>query len=176
MTDLNAVRRPEPDAEAWLSALYDGELEGAESKHLLARLGKDADAARRWSEYSLIGDAMRGCRVGQDELGQRIRAALADEPTVLAPMPAAESAQRPYYWAAAAAAVAVIAWGVLSLSPQGGREPAFPVAANDAKAHGQAASSEAVSAYLAAHQDYAYAVVGEPEMSVTKVSLAGENR
>jgi sigma-E factor negative regulatory protein RseA len=178
MTDLNAVRRNAPEADIhpddWLSALYDGELDDEVSKQRLLSLGKETEAARRWSEYSLIGDVLRGCPIGQDGLGKRISAALAEEPTVLAPMPAAASAPRRYYWAAAAATVAVMAWGVLSLSPGG--EPAYPVAASDSVAHGQATSMEGVNAYLAAHQDYAYAVSGESDMHVVKVSLVGANR
>jgi hypothetical protein len=33
-----------------------------------------------------------------------------------------------------------------------------------------------VMPYLAAHQDYAYAVVSEPEMRFTRVSLQGDGR
>lgn len=175
MTESNAVRKPEPDADAWLSALYDGELEGDAAKHAHARLGREPDAANRWAEYSLIGDALRGCQAGSADFRQRVRAALADEPTVLAPMPAAPPAHRPYYWAAAAAAVAAIAWSVLSVAPQAGIEHGVPVAAND-PAGGAVAPSDEVRAYLAAHQDYAYAVVGDPEMQFTSVSLAGERR
>jgi len=124
----------------------------------------------------LIGDVMRGCRVGKPDLNDRIRAALAEEPTVLAPMPVAADANRPYYWMAAAAAVAAITWSVLSVSPQGTTEPILPVAANSEPVPGGSASNDNVTAYLAAHQDYAYAVSGDPEMRFTKVSLVGDGR
>lgn len=178
MVKQNALRTPETDTDAdeWLSALFDGELNGDASKRAVARIGKDADSIRRWSEYSLIGDVMRGCPTGKPDLSARIRAALAEEPTVLAPMPPAPDAYRPYYWAAAAAAAAAIAWTVLSVSPQAGGEPALPVAVNGHPDAAAPASNSEVQAYLAAHQDYAYAVSGDPEMRFTKVSLVGDGR
>jgi sigma-E factor negative regulatory protein RseA len=176
MNRLNAVHTPETDVDEWISALLDGELDAEESKRGLARIGKEADAARLWSEYHLIGDVLRGCEVGNGDFGARFRAALEAEPTVLAPMPAAPDARRPYYWMAAAAAVTAITWSVLSLSPHTGSNPAVPVAANSEPAMVAAVSGNEVQAYLAAHQDYAYAVVGEPEMHYTKVSAVGESR
>ncbi|NTV94823.1 MAG: sigma-E factor negative regulatory protein [Thiobacillus sp.] len=175
MSELNALRKPEADADDWLSALFDGELDAESSKRAVSRLGKDADAARRWQEYSLIGDALRGCAVERPDLNARIRAALAEEPTILAPMPAKPDSHRPLYLAAAAAAVVAIAWGVLSMTPQG-NAPAVPVALNGAPASALVASNDDAQPYLAAHQDYAYAVAGEPEMRFTQVSLAGGSR
>lgn len=176
MDKLNAQRQPDPDAEEWLSALFDGELGPEESKRGIVRAGKDDEVARRWSEYSLVGDVMRGCQVGRSDLNARIRAALAEEPTVLAPMPARQDGHHPYYWMAAAAAVAAITWTVLNVSPLGGGEPAMTVAANDVQANLAQVSNNEAQPYLSAHQDYAYAVSGEPEMSFTRVSLAGEAR
>lgn len=179
MTELNAMRKPDADEETWLSALFDGELETETAKRHLAHL--DPDAARRWADYSLIGDALRGCGGRRPDLTARIGAALADEPTVLAPMAAKHDTPRPYYLAAAAAAVAAIAWGVLSMSPQEGAGPIAPVAVN-APANAvtpatlASASNDEAQPYLAAHQDYAYAVAGEPEMRFTQVSLAGGER
>lgn len=176
MDKQNALQAPQTESEAWLSALYDGELDGEESRRAVARLGQDAEAARRWSEYSLIGDAMRGCLADSTRLDARLRAALAAEPTVLAPMPASPPSHRHYYWLAAAASVAAIAWGVLSVSPRGDGEPAVPVAANSEQGPIAAASNNEVQAYLVAHQDYAYAVASEPEMRLTRVPVAGDGR
>ena len=41
---------------------------------------------------------------------------------------------------------------------------------------GEPVETGEVMSYLAAHQDYAYAVAGAPEMRFTNVSLAGEGR
>ena len=179
MGKLNALQKPdfETSADDWVSALFDGELDAAESKQSLGRIGKEMDAARLWSEYSLIGDALRGCHGGQHDFDARIRAALAEEPTILAPMPMAPDVQRPYYWMAAAVAVAAIAWGVISESPQPSGIQSIPVAANSSELAGVSpASNDDVQPYLAAHQDYAFAVVDEPEMHYTRVSLAGDAR
>lgn len=175
MSELNALRKPEADADDWLSALFDGELDDEASRHAVSRLGKDAAADRRWSEYSLIGEALRGGALERPDLTARIRAALAEEPTVLAPLPARADHHRPYYLMAAAAAVAAIAWGVLSLAPEG-NAPAVPVAMNTAPAGILPAANDEAQPYLAAHQDYAYAVAGDPEMRFTQVSLAGGGR
>lgn len=171
MNELHALRKPDADSDDWLSALHDGELEAEAAQRALARLGQDAGAQARWSEYSLIGDLMRGCTPGRPDFADRVRAALAEEPTVLAPLPAAVD-RRPYYYAAAAAAVAAIAWGVLSTTPLSGDTPALPVAANDVPA----SPHDELRPYLAAHQDYAYAVAGDTDMRFTQVSLAGGGR
>lgn len=176
MEKVNTLRARDTSEDDWVSALFDGEFDADEGRRAVVRLGKDADAARLWSEYSLIGDAMRGCLAERPELGQRIRAALADEPTVLAPAPVASGSGRTYYWMAAAAAVAAISWGVLSVSPETGTAPVLPVAANTEPGMASPVETGEVMSYLAAHQDYAYAVVGAPEMRFTNVSLAGEGR
>ncbi len=189
-----------PAGEEWVSALLDGELEDAEAGRGLARLGKDDSAHAVWSEYALIGDIMRGCAADSARLDSRFRAALAAEPTVLAPLPANRDTRRPFYWMAAAAAVAGITWSVLSVAPPPDG-PALPVAVTSPAegAAGLASDSFADSAtnsvansvpntaagdapthhvmpYLAAHQDYAYAVVSEPEMRFTQVSLREAGR
>lgn len=175
MSKLNALRESNASAGEWVSALFDGELDPEASKRAVAGLGKDAEMERLWQEYSLIGDVLRGHPAAGGDLRSRISAALADEPTVLAPLPNKSDMYRPLYLAAAAAAVAAIAWGVLSVSPQGG-EPAVPVAVNSAPAGVTLAANDDVQPYLAAHQDYAYAVADEPEMRFTQVSMAGGSR
>ncbi len=177
MSELNALRnsqavendRSEAAGNDWMSALFDGELSDEETKRLIT--GADDATARRWSEYSLIGDALRGNAAGRPDFGARLHAALAAEPTVLAPKPLAPAANRSYYWMAAAAAVAAIAWSVVSVAPQSG-EVAVPVAANSSVPAAQADAGT----YLAAHQDYAYALGGEPEMSFTRVSPVEDGR
>lgn len=173
MSELNAMRNPEYAEDDRLSALFDGELSDEDIRRLVT--GADDATARRWSEYSLIGDALRGNVAGRPDFGARLHVALAAEPTVLAPRPLEPAANRSYYWMAAAAAVAAIAWSVVSVAPQDGGNVAVPVAVNSAVPAGQA-DAGAVQAYLAAHQDYAYAVGGEPEMSFTRVSLVEGGR
>jgi hypothetical protein len=179
-----AVQSADAASETWLSALMDGEMDDDESGLAISRLGKDADAMRIWSEYGLIGDAMRGCVPDTSSLEQRIKAALAAEPTILAPV--VKPPRQPVYWAAAAAAVAAITWTVLSVAPA---NPGVPVAVNGLMAPSQSTqaapvqpataqdvASNDVEPYLAAHQDYAFMVAGEPDMHITKVSLPVDAR
>ncbi len=95
--------RAEPDAadlRSMLSALMDGQSDGAELQRGCARWRDDPAARSTWHAYHLIGDVLRS-----DELASApardaaflaaLRARLADEPTVLAPAPAIESTVAP---------------------------------------------------------------------------------
>jgi sigma-E factor negative regulatory protein RseA len=172
----NVVPESDMEHEAWLSALLDGEQDDDEVMRSIERVGKETSSARRWREYCLIGDAMRGCMMADDSLESRIKAALAAEPTVLAPVP--KGHHHPAYWAAAAMAVVAITWTVLSVAPVGqNNNKGVPVAVNAVPTQPKPAGNvrdvaqNDVSPYLAAHQDYAFAVVGEPDMNITPVSL-----
>jgi len=184
MKAQRVVKFDEAISEEWLSALMDGEMADDEAGSALGRLAKDANAMRSWVEYGLIGDAMRGCVHDTSALDQRIKAALAAEPTILAPV--ARTNRHTVYWVAAAAAVVAISWTVLSVAPN---KPGIPVASNGGLEVPQAiqptpaqinaaeeVASNEVMPYLAAHQDYAFAVAGEPELHITPVSLAGDAR
>lgn len=97
-----------------ISALVDGEIGEREAASLLTRMKADEGLRRQWDDYQLIGDALRG-HVAPAMAG-RLAARLDAEPTVLAPhrhdrlkslvLPAISAA-------AGAAAVAIVAWGVL---------------------------------------------------------------
>lgn len=179
MTNANAqtVFRPREDAsEEWLSALLDGELDDDEAGTVIGQLGKDARSRQVWTEYSLIGDALRGCVADTSALEQRVKAALAAEPTVLAPV--ARPTRQPVYWAVAAAAVVAITWTVLSVSPSNrGVQMAantvstMPQTAGVQTVADQEVASNDMAPYLAAHQDYAFMVAGQPDMHITPVSL-----
>jgi negative regulator of sigma E activity len=180
MTNANVqsvLRTREDASEEWLSALLDGELDDDEAGTVIGQLGKDARSRQAWTEYSLIGDAMRGCMADTSALEQRVKAALAAEPTVLAPV-ARPPTRQPVYWAVAAAAVVAITWTVLSVSP-GNRGvqmaensvSTMPQAAGIQTVADQEVASNDMAPYLAAHQDYAFMVAGEPEMHITPVSM-----
>lgn len=149
--------------EETLSALMDGELEDEEARRALGLIGRNDALASRWSEYCLIGDAMRGCAEECPELGNRIRAAIEREPTVLAPMRRPRP-QRPAVWLAAAATLAAVTWTLWGMLPE--QEPARMA---DAQA---VPMDRQVMSYVAAHQDYAQAVISTPEMHLTPVVLA----
>ncbi|MCK7582924.1 MAG: sigma-E factor negative regulatory protein [Chromatiales bacterium] len=70
-----------------LSALQDDELAPAQLPALLDALAGDPELRERWERYTLIGQAMRGEAIdpAARALADRVRAALASEPTVLCP-------------------------------------------------------------------------------------------
>jgi sigma-E factor negative regulatory protein RseA len=73
--------------EEQVSALVDGEASGGEINGAISALLSDAALRERWSRYHLISDALRNnlpdlpCHTMAD----RVREALEDEPTILAP-------------------------------------------------------------------------------------------
>jgi len=73
-------RQGERDSQ--LSAMFDGELSGAECELLARRLARDESLRGQWSRYALIGAAVRaerGVRL-DDRVARRVQAALAQEP------------------------------------------------------------------------------------------------
>ena len=146
-----------------LSAFLDGELSPEAAGHTLRHLSVNALHQQRLREYMAVGDALRGLHAvpGAPDLTDRVMAALEREPTVLAPMRRTPD-RRPALWLAAAA-VGAISWGLWSSLP-GDRE-AIPLAANTAPV------GVDVQPYLAAHQDFAQAVIAPAEMNFTQVSL-----
>jgi len=157
--------------QEWLSALLDGEIDDAEGDRALKRLGQDQSLTQRWSEYCLIGDALRGEVLAQPGLSRRLRTALAAEPTLLAPMKRERQSRRyarPLAWTAAAAAVAAVTWTVWTALPQH-TAPAQMAAQPEAVM----IQASHVMPYLDAHQDFSQGVVAQPEMRFSQVTLVG---
>lgn len=103
------------DKTEQLSALMDGELDVIEIGHAFKTLCSDnaAEEKARWHRYHLIGDALKNNLppVIKHDLSSRVSAALADEPTVLAPRKLKQHwrrVARPLAGAAIAASVASI--------------------------------------------------------------------
>lgn len=152
-----------------LSALIDGELADEQAHQAIKRLGGSAAERARITEYIAIGDAMRGLDAQHGDFTRRVMAALENEPVILAPLPKPEPAnRRPALWLAAAT-VAAITWGLWQSAPR--NEVNVPLAA--VQQPGSQASSQSADAmpYLAAHQDFAQAVISAPEMRFSKASL-----
>jgi len=103
-----------------ISAFMDGEVEGQEAAAQLARIKGDPALRQTWDTYHLIGDAMRGDGALSPRFMGRFHEALAEEPTVLAPMPM-RSRQRAVRIALSMAAsiggVALVGWLALSNNP-----------------------------------------------------------
>ncbi len=144
-----------------ISRLMDGEVDDAEFERLVAEL-HDGDARQTWMCYHVIGDHLRGARGMSTQFHLRVTAALASEPTVLAPSPKRRASQpATFAWAVAAtvAAVTVVGWTAFSMvdAPPGAvakaREAVYARA-------GQAQSKPAdvANEYLLAHQEYSPAI------------------
>ena len=146
-----------------LSALLDGELSEEMARLAIRQLGQNPAERSRHVEYQAIGDAMRGLSAQHSGFTDRVMAALEKEPVILAPV-AKKSERRPALWLAAASAAA-ITWGLWQSSPN--EEISAPMAA----VQQPASQSADAMPYLAAHQDFAQAVISEPEMRYTKASL-----
>jgi negative regulator of sigma E activity len=77
---MSEERQNERDSQ--LSAMFDGELSGAECELLARRLTRDESLRGQWSRYALIGAAVRaerGVRL-DDRVARRVQSALAQEP------------------------------------------------------------------------------------------------
>jgi negative regulator of sigma E activity len=146
-----------------LSALIDGELSDDMAQRSIKQLGQSAGERARIAEYLAIGDALRGLNAQPSDFTRRVMAALENEPVVLAPVPKASN-RRPALWLAAAT-MAAITWGLWQSGPRD--DVNVPLAAL------QQPASQSVEAqpYLAAHQDFAQAVISAPEMHFSKASL-----
>jgi sigma-E factor negative regulatory protein RseA len=100
-----------------ISALMDGELDDSSAATAIEALQSDGEARDTWRTYHLISDALGKSRMLSEGFSERVAAALAKEPTVLAPRrrPAGE----PRRWVALAAGVAAVSLvGWLGFAPQ----------------------------------------------------------
>jgi sigma-E factor negative regulatory protein RseA len=144
-----------PGPDELVSALMDGELLHHDARAAIARFGEQENLRSNWSEYHMIGDALRRAPVLSSDVTARVARRLADEPTVLAPRRAPQN-RAMIAWSAAAsvAAVAVVGWVTLK-TPEGpaADAPAFQQAATLAQLAPQQVRGN-VSEYLIAHQEF----------------------
>lgn len=138
-----------------ISALMDGELadDDAVGRIQQIRTGEGADD---WDTYHLIGDVLRGDAMLPPGFADKVHAALANEPTILAPASVRKPTRSLQWYAMSAAAsiagVAVVGW--LTLANRGGLPPdATDVAATAVSTPAMAQVDPEVSAYLRAHQE-----------------------
>jgi len=150
-----------------LSCLLDGELDGAECRALVERLGHDEHACRQWVLLNCVGDAMRSADVASFHshgFVARVSEALQREPTVLAPaaLPRRPSVRRWLLPGAGAAVAAAVLIGVglpsrQSLSPETtvARAPAAPTPTAVVAPAAVIDRSPRLERYLAAHRELA---------------------
>jgi sigma-E factor negative regulatory protein RseA len=143
-----------------ISALMDDEVAVEDAAHLFDAMQSSRQAAEAWSQYHLIGDAMRSDTVLSVNFKQNLMHRLDLEPTVLAPKSAHVHSEKiaelkdklPVKWAMAASFAAVMAVGWMALQQQaqpGNGAPAIEMA--QAEVMEQAIPNE----YLTAHQSSA---------------------
>ena len=126
---MNEERQNERDSQ--LSAMFDGELPGAECELLARRLTRDEALRAQWSRFSMIGAALRSERgvALHDRVAWRVSSAVAQEvtygdgtvdtaPSIQTPVPAVSKVSASARWARFARPVvgASIAAGVAALS------------------------------------------------------------
>lgn len=100
-----------------ISTLMDGEADGQEAHQAMLRLKDTGDARETWAAYHLIGDVMRGDGLPAFDVSQRVAAAIAQEPTVIAPQRSSRASKPMTYALSAAAsisAIAVVGWMAFS--------------------------------------------------------------
>lgn len=161
----HAIR--DDDQASLLSAVLDGEAGRGESGVFISAMKQDEGLRRTWSEYHLIGDAMRGVGPAPAGFMTRFSERLAAEPTVLAP-------QR-HGWpqrlvVASLASLAV--WGAVSLT--GTAPTPAPESASIASAPADSGFQQATLAapveydpaqfapYVVAHQEFVPSAVATP--------------
>lgn len=156
-----------------LSCLIDGELDGGECARLLERVCADRETRRQWMLWHWAGDALRAPEVAglqSERFLERVSAALAAEPTIVAPRARRERARLLLRLAlpgaaavAAGAMLAVIAVpqlrGTLPAPAQMASMPAAPppeaVTAAPPPSAGDVQRLAVLEAYLAAHRELA---------------------
>ncbi len=143
-----------------ISRLMDGELDDEAFIRLCPDL-RAPDALKTWECYHLIGDQLRGTPRQSPGFAERFSAALAAEPTVLAPRSARAERPATFAWAVAAtlAAVTVVGWTAFSMVDL---PPDAVARAREATTIRSAQVSPPVQVpadYLLAHHEYSPATV-----------------
>ncbi len=154
-----AKGRPEAtNMGANISRLMDGEVDDAEFERCVVELRTD-EARQTWICYHVIGDSLRGAHGISSDFTARFSAALAAEPTVLAPQPRRARTSQPatFAWAVAAtlAAVTVVGWTAFSMVDVPPNAIAKAREAASVRAAQVKPPADVASEYLLAHQEFA---------------------
>lgn len=119
-----------------ISALLDDEIAVEDASHLITAVQSNRQAAEAWSQYHLIGDAMRGTVMFSTDFKQNLMQKIDLEATVLSPNAALMNvssdvkqhtlakSKLPVAWSIAAsfAAVMVVGWMVMHQQTQTSNE------------------------------------------------------
>lgn len=158
----------------------DGELEDHEVGDTLRALRREPGLRDDWSDYQLVGAALRREHGLEIDVAARVMSALELEPTVLAPVSRRRDWQRPALaLAASAAGVAVVAWlGLGSVGAPMGNGASGLAAKAPSVTLAQAPSTPRIQEYLVAHQAYAPggAITGGARNNIRTVAMAEQGR
>lgn len=142
-----------PGLDELVSALMDGELLHHDAQDAIAEFNRRGESWRSWSEYHLIGDALRGAPALSSDVAAKVALRLADEPALSAPRRVSQRRSM-IAWSAAASLVAVVGWVTLKVPAEPAAGPsASPLAATVAKLAPQQLRWN-VGEYLIAHQEF----------------------
>jgi negative regulator of sigma E activity len=145
-----------------ISRLMDGELDDVEFERCCDELKADG-ALQAWVCYHMIGDHLRGAHGLAPGFAARFAAALAAEPTVLAPARRTQRTAQPatFAWAVAAtlAAVTVVGWTAFSMVEVPPNAIAKAREAASVRAAQVKPPADVPADYLIAHQEYSPATV-----------------
>ncbi len=148
-----------------LSALMDGELDHDQARSVIKSLGSDDKSREHWDMYHVIGEALRGDDLGRataHDNTSAIFAALAAEPTVLAPLMIKRPIEKRTRIALAMAAsvITISTIGVVAVQQQSGQVASVQLVQQVAPqpvALGRLPSSTAegrVNDYLVVHRQF----------------------
>lgn len=146
-----------------ISAFVDGEVGESEVTGQIRRMKEDPRLRTAWETYHLVGDTLRGEKIGLSrDFGAKLSARLAAEPTILAPRirtPLQTSARRfALPVAASLGGVALVAWLAVFNNPFAPQKenlalkPLVPLTAQTQLAANPPGGE--VNDYLLAHQQF----------------------
>jgi len=142
-----------------ISSFMDGETDDVEAAVQISRLKDDARLRATWETYHVIGDTLRGEKLGLSrDFATNFRARLVDEPTILAPRsrgPLQSTVQRfALPVAASVGGMALVVWLAMFNNPFAPQNETL-AEKSPATAQGKTQVANAdVNDYLLAHQEF----------------------